>query len=135
MSWNVKGLGHPIKRKKVMTKLRAEKCDVAFLQETHLLQKEAEKLTRGWVGEVFYNEGTSNSRGVIILLNKQLQFKCIKQMKDGEGRILVLLGEILGQTIILANVYAPNRDDPAFFENLEGMLYAAGQYDIVLGGI
>lgn len=118
-----------------MTKLRAEKCDVAFLQETQLLQKEAEKLTRGWVGEVFYNEGTSNSRGVIILLNKQLQFKCIKQMKDGEGRILVLLGEILGQTIILANVYAPNRDDPAFFENLEGMLYAAGQYDIVLGGI
>lgn len=42
-------------------------------------------------------------------------------------------GSAGAEYIILANVYAPNRDDPAFFVNLEGILYASGQYDIVLG--
>lgn len=44
-----------------MSKLRVEKYDVVFLQETHPLQKEAEKLLGGWVGKVFFNVGTSNS--------------------------------------------------------------------------
>lgn len=58
-TWNVKGLGHPIKRKKIMSKLRARKYESVFLQETHLSQKKAEKLLRGWVGKVYYNEGTT----------------------------------------------------------------------------
>lgn len=127
-TWNVKGLGHPIKRRKVMSKLRTEKCDIVFLQETHLLQKEADKLIGGWVGKVYYNEGTSNIRGVIILINKQLQFKCTKQMKDREGRILVLLGEMMGQNIMLVNVYAPNRDDPAFFCNSGGYAICSWEF-------
>lgn len=58
-----------------MSKLRVEKYDVVFLQETHLLQKEAEKSLGGWMGKVFYNVGTSNN-------SEQLQFKSIKQIKD-----------------------------------------------------
>lgn len=36
VSWNVKSLNHPIKRKKVLTYLSKLKVGIAFLQETHL---------------------------------------------------------------------------------------------------
>ena len=33
-TWNVKGLGHPIKRKNIFSVLRSKHFDVVFLQET-----------------------------------------------------------------------------------------------------
>lgn len=72
-TWNVKGLGNPIKKKKVMTSLKRAKYDVVFLQETHLSPTESMKLCIGWVGHIFYSEGSSNSKGVAILINKNLQ--------------------------------------------------------------
>ncbi len=53
---------------------------------------------------------------------------------DQLGRVIVL-AEIQGQRLILANIYAPNVDDQGFFIDLEGMLQAAGTpHDIILGG-
>ena len=54
-------------------------------------------------------------RGVAILINKGLQFRLRKEVKDEEGRIIIILAEIQGQTLILANIYAPNVDHPNFF--------------------
>lgn len=81
--------------------------------------KEANKLCKGWVGKVFCRAGTSQRRGVITLINRQLQFKCLKEIKDEEGRMLCILADIQGRKLILANTYAPNNDEPAFFANLE----------------
>lgn len=39
ISLNVNGLGNPIKRSKVIAKLRKAKPSVVFLQETHLSKK------------------------------------------------------------------------------------------------
>lgn len=36
VSYNIKGLGNPIKRKKILNQLKALQCSVAMLQETHL---------------------------------------------------------------------------------------------------
>lgn len=36
ISWHVKGLNHPIKRKKVFTHLKHLKAEIAFLQETQI---------------------------------------------------------------------------------------------------
>ncbi len=36
VSWNVKSLNHPIKRKKVLSHLRNLNVGIAYLQETHL---------------------------------------------------------------------------------------------------
>jgi len=36
MSLNVNGLGNPVKRTKVIAKLKKEKKHIYFLQETHL---------------------------------------------------------------------------------------------------
>lgn len=43
LSLNVNGLGNPIKGAKRMTKLKKEKTQINFLQETHLSKAEHEK--------------------------------------------------------------------------------------------
>ena len=133
MSWNVRGLNDPIKRKKVLTFIKTKKCDVVFLQETHLSPPESQRLCRDWVGYVGAACGNSRSRGVATLINKHLQFKCLKESRDDEGRILLMLCQIQGHNVILANVYAPNIDDPSFFGVLERMLMEMGDHPIVLG--
>lgn len=35
VSWNVCGLGHPIKQGKIFAHLKSLKADIVFLQETH----------------------------------------------------------------------------------------------------
>jgi len=46
ITFNVRGLGHPIKRKRVLTFLKKDKVDIAFLQETNLSNEEHKKLKR-----------------------------------------------------------------------------------------
>lgn len=133
-TWNVNGLGIPVKRKKVMTMLKNKNYDVVFLQETQMSKEESEKLCAGWVGHVFYSIGSSKSKGVIILVSKNLQFKCLKQIKDNSGRMIIVLAEIQSQKLILANIYAPNLDDQNVFIRLEMKLQAAGDHAVVLGG-
>ena len=115
MTWNVNGLNNPMKKKKVLSHINSKGSDLIYLQETHLVNGEAQKLNRGWVGHVSFSCGNGRSRGVAILINKRLQFKCLKEDSDGEGRIVLILAEIQGLKVILANVYAPNIDDPAFY--------------------
>ena len=136
LTWNVNGLGCPIKRKKILGHLKTKKQDVVFLQETHCCSQESVKLCRDWVGHVSFSAGTSKSRGVAILINKGLQFRLRKEVKDEEGRIIIILTykEIQGQTLILANMYGPNVDNPNFFIDLESKLHDMGQYPIILGG-
>lgn len=85
------------------------------------------------MAHVYASCGTSRSRGVAILISKHLQFKCIREVRDDEGRIMILLAEIQGHPVILANVYAPNKDHPTFFSKLEHKLSDIGDFPIVLG--
>lgn len=71
-SWNVKGMGQLIKRKKILSTLKARKYDIVFLQETHLSALENKKLRRDWVGQVFYSVGSSKSRRLHLLLRLPL---------------------------------------------------------------
>jgi exonuclease III len=48
ISLNVNGLHNPVKRSKVIAKMKREKLEIIFWQETHLSGKEHEKLKR-WV--------------------------------------------------------------------------------------
>lgn len=84
VSYNVKGLHNPIKRKKILRQLKQIKYDIAFLQETHLSDSEHEKLRKSWADKVYYSSHPSGrKKGVAILIHRQvnsLQF--IKIQKE-----------------------------------------------------
>uniref|UniRef100_A0A9J8CLD1 Reverse transcriptase domain-containing protein n=1 Tax=Cyprinus carpio carpio TaxID=630221 RepID=A0A9J8CLD1_CYPCA len=133
MSWNIKGCGSPIKRGKVMTYLKHHKVDIAFIQETHFKGEEALKLKYGWVGHVFHSSFSSKRNGVVILVNKNLNFIPTGEVKDDEGRMVCVQATINGIAVLLCNIYAPNIGDPNFFYELNKTL---GDMDaqIILAG-
>lgn len=117
ITYNVKGLNHPIKRKKILGQLKKMHCSVAVIQETHLTEKEHQKLKREWVDQVYSSSyGNSKKKGVAILFSKSVYFNCEKVHQDTEGRYVMVIGTIAGVQITILNVYAPNEDCPFFFK-------------------
>lgn len=47
VSWNIKGIGNPVKRSQIITHLKYLNTHIAFLQETHLA-----KLTYPWAADI-----------------------------------------------------------------------------------
>lgn len=50
VSWNVKGLGNPVKRAKVLARLKHFQPDIIFLQETHAKRSVQSVLHANWLG-------------------------------------------------------------------------------------
>lgn len=76
VSYNVHGLNHPIKRKKILSQLKKLECAIALIQETHLSESEHTKLKREWVNQVFH-ASYGKKRGVAILISKSLPFSAV----------------------------------------------------------
>lgn len=139
ISWNVRGINSPIKRRKILTYLKRQSTDVIFIQETHLSDAEHVKLRRDWVGHVYHSSFNSKARGVAILINKKLNFKLISIEKDGNGRFILVKGELNSNRVTLVSIYGPNHDDATFFNDLvlkfaiaEGPGLVGGDFNLVL---
>ena len=53
ISWNVKGLGNPVKRAKVLAHLKSLNPDVVLLQETHAKRSVQMVLCANWLGQMY----------------------------------------------------------------------------------
>lgn len=143
ISWNINGCGNQIKRRKVLAYLKSKNTDIAFIQESHIVgDEEAEKFKKGWVGRVFHSSYSSKRNGVMILINKHLSFIMLKQHSDREGRLICIEAMINGIRTVLCNIYAPNKEEPDFFHevnrvvgNMEGQVILAGDFNQVMDGI
>lgn len=120
ISLNVKGVGHVVKRQKIISLIKRENAQIALLQETHLSDLEHIKLRRGWVGQVFYSSFNSHSRGVAILIHKKLPFTLEEVIKDEGGRYVIISGSLFGEQILIGSIYGPNTFEPSFFSRLLG---------------
>lgn len=134
LTWNIKGMGNPIKRSKIFSHLKRLNTDIAFLQETHLRNQDHLKLKCTWVGDVFHSNFNSKSRGVAIVINKRVQFSSTKVIGDKNGRYLIVVGTILQNPVILVNVYAPNFDDPGFVNKLFEILPSLNSHLLIFAG-
>uniref|UniRef100_A0A3Q3ASL9 Reverse transcriptase domain-containing protein n=1 Tax=Kryptolebias marmoratus TaxID=37003 RepID=A0A3Q3ASL9_KRYMA len=141
MSLNVNGLNVVNKKERVMTKLKKEKAQVIFLQETHLSKTEHEKLKNYGYRNLYYSSyKEGRRRGAAILISNTIQFDYKKELKDKEGRYIMLKGRIENELITLVNVYAPPESNKNFFKNLfdliaietEGILICGGDLNVVL---
>lgn len=116
MSLNVNGLNNPIKRQKVMTKIKKEKAQIIFLQETHLTQPEHDKLKKCGYRNSYHSTFKGGcKRGVAILITNATQFDCEKECKDKEGRYIIIKGRLENEMVTLVNIYAPPDSDKYFF--------------------
>lgn len=140
ISFNVNGVLNPIKRSKILTKLKREKAQIAFLQETHLSQSEHTRLKRQSFKFVFSSSYKAGSRrGVAILISNSLNYEYISEMQDEEGRFIKITGKIEGCEITLINVYIPPGSDWTFYRrifdlmvNSQGVVICGGDFNIRL---
>ena len=107
-----------------------------MLQETHIDNINQLKLCKTeWKGEIFASFGTSQSRGVMILIKPNSVIEVVKFEVDQEGRVICLEVKIDKKKFILCNIYAPNNDDESFIEKVITILEKFQDHDgIILGG-
>ena len=75
-----------------------------------------------WQSELGYSaiftNFSSSRAGVGILFKNNFHFQISKYFVDPEGRFIISDIEIQDKTLTLLNIYAPNKDEPTFFQNV-----------------
>ena len=132
ISLNVRGLANDNKRRIIMHKLR-KRGDIILLQETHCTPVLQNIWQNEWGGKMYFSNGTSNSKGVCIMLSKNVPVQVIKSEKDDVGRLLILELKIEEILLTLVNIYAPNKDDPNFFNELNKRLSSFSENKLIMG--
>lgn len=77
---------------------------ISLLQETHLSDTEHSKLQQGGFNQGHFSSFTSRSRGVAILIQKNLNFKILDCRKDASGCYVIIKGVISGEEITILNI-------------------------------
>ena len=109
ISLNAQGLREPCKRQRVLQWINYQKANVVYLQETHYtsdLELSVSTEFSSW--HCYHAYGTSNSRGVTILINKNLASDIDYVVKDKYGRYLFLNLTIGSDNMTLLHIYAHN---------------------------
>ena len=114
VSLNVKGISNFHKRKTIYTWCRKKNADFFFLQETHSKKEVETQWKNEWGAKIIMSHGSSNSRGVAILIKKGVDYTPNSKIKDPLGRYIILKAEIKDQIYVLINIYAPNKDKDSF---------------------
>ena len=132
----MRGLRDFIKCKTVFLKFKESDYDIIFLQECHSAKADTISWSQQWGNKIFYNHGTQQARGVMILFKLNiLELNPIKVFEDNEGRVLgVKIRSINNTDSLLVNVYGPNSDTPLFFENLNNMIRSSEISTIIMAG-
>lgn len=132
-SWNVRGVNNPVKRGKVLAHLKTLASDIMFLQETQLNKKSHGRLRTKWIGEIYHSAFSSKTRGTAILIRKGVPF-LQKNIITDKGRYVIVIGEIQNVSLTLVNMYAPNTDNPVFFQKVFESIPHLSQTYLIIGG-
>ena len=124
LTLNVQGVRDKNKQARLFQWSKQQKANILFLQETHITKDIQLSFDRQFNGTVLNSPGTSNSRGVAVLIHSSVSHKVINTHCDTLGRIIILNVEINEQGYSLINVYAPNsrKDRSSFLSNYPKVL-------------
>ena len=118
VSVNANGLNDNKKRKEYM--LFVKKCgyDIVLVQESHSTPEQHQIWSSEWGGRILFADGEGDARGVAIMIRPGLNIEIAKISKREDGRAIIMDCEIGEMKLIVANIYAPNDDQPQFFLDL-----------------
>ena len=74
-SFNVRGLINKSKRMQMFNWLKAQPYDFCLLQETHLISNNHKIWEKEWGEKCFFSGTKTNSEGICILLNSNIDVK------------------------------------------------------------
>ena len=69
-----------------------------------------------------------------ILFKNNFDFVLNKDYADPDGRFIILYIKTADLCFTLVNLYAPNKDDPHFFQNIKNRILEFDCDNIILGG-
>lgn len=133
-SWNVKGLKSPHKRGMVLRHLKKLRTDVALLQETHLPERDFQRMRKQWVGEVVGSPAIGKKAGVLVLIRKGINMTIADTESDREGRRVSVVMEKGTLALRITNIYAPNSPTLAYFQELTALMAQKPQAHHYVGG-
>ena len=134
MCHNASGLGQQKKRLCLFQYFRDNKADVVFLQEVHREDKLNSIWQTQWKNRILFANGQSNAKGVAIMLSKQLAPKVTEVIRDENGRFILCKLEQEESSFCLANIYAPNDQEPSFLEKISKKIEDMSCTFTILGG-
>ena len=79
------------------------------MQETYITDELYEQWKKEWYGSFFYVKGTSNSNGLITLINPNIKLEHEPKLVLSDQRILAIEVKISNDYYIFLNTYAPNK--------------------------
>ena len=120
ISLNVRGIRDNTKRNKIFSWLRAQKTDIVCLQETYWTKELENKVALEWSGPCFFNNGSNHSKGVSILIKKNVPLEIENVFIRNDGRTIALRLVHKNCRYLLLNVYAPTKmsEKTVFFKHL-----------------
>lgn len=122
-SFNVNGMRNDNKRREIFNYLKHFNSHIILLQETHSVLEDERVWNNEWGNKIIFNHGTSNARGVAVLIDRNCPVRVETFRTDLEGRYLIIDMKLDSFKFVLVNVYGPNEDNPQFFiklfENIE----------------
>ena len=131
LSANVQGLRDPKKRYDVIDYFIKMKPDILCLEDTHLLESDESDICNQWPGEIIINGIKTNSRGVAVLFNNSFEYKILNIKKDQNGNLIEIDINTHNINFKIIVIYAPNTDDPLFFEQINDSI-TNSSYDYFL---
>ena len=91
MTLNCRGLRDRDKRLSVFEFIKRQHIDIAFLQETFVTENIVDKFNRDTTNNVYHCATDSyHSRGVAIVIRKQLDIEVLNINKSNDGRRLLV---------------------------------------------
>ena len=133
-TFNVHGIRDSRKRLELYKFLRYKQYDLILLQETHSTSSDEHLWQSQWSGPMLFSHGTNNSKGVVILTAKKSAIQVIEYNSPNKGRILDTVLDIKGTKDQVINIYAPNTDEPSFYEQIGDLLENSEQESKLIGG-
>ena len=124
LSLNVRGSRNFNKRRSLFAWCRKQNADIIFLQETHSTRDKEKQWKAEWGAPIEVARGSSNTRGLAILLHNGFDCNIKQKFVDPAGRYVGVQAQINDEKYHLFNVYGPNSDNQAakFHDHLLAVL-------------
>lgn len=87
-----------------------------------------------WGGDIWFSHGSTQSKGVAVLVSKRVPLEVLEVQSAFEGRFLLLDVKINNINFILTNFYGPNEDDEEFYIQAFEKVEAKDNPNMILAG-